>query len=358
MLKILSLPSVNAALVFAIVLTVLVWLLQEWIGRQYRIAQLCARSQQAVSLGADAGFPVWLRILSGLLLVSWVLLGLTVYLKRDGDFALILSALVLFSGWITLMDRVFFRSRRVRLMGAATVQQALSRVRVGSEKQAMVNWAEADFTAAEYAKSFFPVLLVVLILRSFLLEPFKIPSASMVPTLLVHDFILVNKFAYGLRLPVIGTKVLPVSNPERGDVMVFFPPNDKRYFIKRVIGLPGDEVRLQDNVLYINGVKMNQEFIQADNTGNQYPTMIMEENLQPRQHMIQRASIQTPQSNYQTVVPAGHYFMMGDNRDNSSDSRFWGMVPEQNVVGQAVYVWMHWESWLSLPSFSRNGVIQ
>lgn len=357
MQKIIQMMSVDVALIVAIVVTLTVWLIQEIVGRQYRIARLCALSRQAVNLGPDAGFPVWLRVLSGLVTASWIFLGLVIYLKRDGDFALILVTLVLFCAAISLLDRVWFRQRRVQLMGAAAVQQVLSRIRGDSEKQALVDWAETDFTAAEYAKSFFPVLLVVLVLRSFLLEPFKIPSASMAPTLHVHDFILVNKFAYGLRLPVVGTKILPVGTPERGDVMVFFPPNDKRYFIKRLIGLPGDEIRLVENVLYINGVRMEQTLLGTDNS-SWPPVLVLKESLQSSEHAMQRYPVPTSHSNFQAVVPEGHYFMMGDNRDNSSDSRFWGMVPEQNVVGQAVYVWMHWESLLSLPSFARNGVIQ
>lgn len=357
MQRVFEMFSVDVALVIAVVVTLLVWLIQEIVGRQYRIAQLCSRPDQAASLGSEAGFPAWLRVLSGILVASWLLLILTVYFKRDGDFALILVALVLFAGLVSLADRLFFRRRRVRLLGAARVQQVLSKVRVENQRQALIDWAEADFTAAEYAKSFFPVLLVVLVLRSFLLEPFKIPSASMVPTLQVHDFILVNKFAYGLRLPVLGTKILPVGAPQRGDVMVFYPPNDKRYFIKRVIGLPGDQIRLRDNVLYINGVRMGQRLLYIDNTIAP-AQMVMQEDLQPLEHLMQHSSVATQQSNYEIVVPDGQYFMMGDNRDNSSDSRFWGMVPERNVVGRAVYVWMHWGASLSLPSFARNGVIQ
>lgn len=349
--------TVNAALFSAITITLVVWVVQEWLGRRYRIAQLCSQAQKALSLGSDAGFPVWLRLLSGLLLVSWMLLFVAVYVKRDGDFALILVALVLFCGVVSLSDRFVFRQRRVAMMGATSVQQTLARIRSETDKQAMIDWAETDYVAAEYAKSFFPVLLIVLVLRSFLMEPFKIPSASMVPTLEVHDFILVNKFAYGLRLPVMGTKLLAISDPQRGDVMVFFPPNDNRYFIKRVIGLPGDEIRLENNVLYINGVLMEQQPLRVDNS-SWPPVMVMTENLQPLEHLIQRFTVPTAHGQYQAKVPPGHYFMMGDNRDNSSDSRFWGMVPESNVVGKAVYVWMHWGSWLSLPSFSRNGVIQ
>jgi signal peptidase I len=353
---------VNTALLAAILITLSGWLVQEIVGRRYRLTQLCSHAQKALALGADAGFPLWLRVLSGAMLLSWGVLFYTVYVKRDGDFALILVALVLFCGLVCLIDRAVFWRRRVQMMGAAPVQQVLSRIKSDSEKQALVDWAETDYVAAEYAKSFFPVLLVVLVLRSFLLEPFKIPSASMVPTLAVHDFILVNKFAYGLRLPVLGAKVLPVGMPERGDVMVFFPPNDKRYFIKRVIGLPGDAIRLENNVLFINGVEMEQELVSGD-TGVWPPVMVMSEKLQPLEHLMQRYNVPTAHSNYQAVVPEGHYFMMGDNRDNSQDSRFWGMVPEKNIVGQAVYIWMHWGSrstfpWVDLPSFSRNGVIQ
>lgn len=345
---------VNALLLTAILITLVVWLLQEMIGRRCRVGQLSEPVQQVLTMGSSAGFPVWLRMLSAILSLSWLALAIGVYLKRDGDFALILVALVLFSGVVCLLDYFLFRQRRVKLMGAASVQQVLSRIKADNEKQALVDWAETDFLAAEYAKSFFPVLLVVLILRSFLLEPFKIPSASMVPTLQVHDFILVNKFAYGLRLPVLGTKIMSVGTPKRGDVMVFFPPNDKRYFIKRVIGLPGDEINLVDNVLYINGVRMEQQVLRVDANG----IASIRENLQPLEHLIQLYPVPTGHSNYHTVVPAGNYFMMGDNRDNSSDSRFWGTVPEENIVGQAVYVWMHWESLLGLPLFSRNGVIQ
>ena len=352
--------TVNAALFSAIAITLMVWTVQEWFGRRLRIAHMCTYAQKALTQGSEAGFPIWLRLLSGILLVSWVMLFVVLYFKRDGDFAIILVSLVLFCGLITLADRFLFRQRRVEMMGMTAVQQALSKVKSESDKQALTDWAETDYVAAEYAKSFFPVLLVVLLLRSFLLEPFKIPSASMVPTLEVHDFILVNKFAYGLRLPVIGTKLMSVSDPQRGDVMVFFPPNDNRYFIKRVIGLPGDEIRLVNNVLYINGVMMEQEQLRVDN--NSWPPVkVVSENLQPQKHLMQYFSeptIHSPHSQYQATVPAGQYFMMGDNRDNSSDSRFWGMVPAANVVGKAVYIWLHWGSWLSLPSFSRNGVIE
>mgnify|MGYP003700496947 CR=1 FL=1 len=210
----------------------------------------------------------------------------------------------------------------------------------------------------EYTAPFFPVLLVVLVLRSFIVEPFQIPSGSMVPTLKTGDFILVNKFAYGLRLPVTRTKIMDLGEPERGDVMVFFPPNDDRYFIKRVIGLPGDHIVLRDNQLYINGKPVPTS--PADNSqAAEYGFRILEENLAGTEHLIRVHRFASRLGkHYSTVVPEGHYFMMGDNRDNSRDSRVWGPVPEDRIVGRAFAVWMHWDDFLSLPSFSRVGEIR
>lgn len=210
----------------------------------------------------------------------------------------------------------------------------------------------------EYTAPFFPVLFLVLVLRSFLVEPFQIPSASMVPTLEVGDFILVNKFAYGLRLPVTQTKVLDVEDPKRGDVMVFFPPNDDRYFIKRVIGVPGDLIQLYDNQLFVNGDLMPQSETEIPLSAG-YGYEIVEESLGDREHLVRKRRIPGPLGrSFSQVVPAGHYFMMGDNRDNSSDSRVWGPVPESNIVGKAFAVWMHWDEFFSLPSFHRAGKIQ
>ncbi len=209
----------------------------------------------------------------------------------------------------------------------------------------------------EYTGSFFPVLLIVFVLRSFFYEPFQIPSGSMIPTLEVGDFILVNKYDYGLRLPVSRTKVVSIGKPERGDVMVFFPPNDDRYFIKRVLGLPGDEIRIVDNMVFVNGKKAEQT--EPSPLLEDPRFVVAEENLSGVTHKIQTGV--TPGRlghNYSIKVPSRHYFMVGDNRDNSSDSRVWGPVPEKNIVGKAVAVWMHWESFTSLPSFSRMGRIK
>lgn len=196
----------------------------------------------------------------------------------------------------------------------------------------------------EYARSFFPVLLAVLLLRSFLAEPFRIPSGSMLPTLEIGDFILVNKFAYGLRLPVLHTKVVELGNPQRGDVVVFrYPENPKVDYIKRLVGVPGDVVEWNNKTLKINGVELNRaqpsEYYRPDQMGFQ-ATRLKEDLLGVTHDILFTQGRVSPTGG--VVVPEGHYFMMGDNRDNSNDSRMWGLVPEANIVGKATYVWMHW----------------
>lgn len=208
----------------------------------------------------------------------------------------------------------------------------------------------------EWGGSFFPVLAIVLVLRSFVIEPFVIPSGSMIPTLEVGDYILVNKYDYGLRLPVFGSKILDVGAPERGDVMVFFPPHQDRYFIKRVVGLPGDVIRYGNKRLMING-----EPVPAEVAGPVTPAdpfmLAVEESLGDALHTIHVDTGRRDRAR-EWRVPEGHYFMMGDNRDRSDDSRSWGFVPEENIVGRAVAVWMHKEPGLSWPGFSRNGMIE
>jgi len=209
----------------------------------------------------------------------------------------------------------------------------------------------------EFTGSLAPVLGLVLLLRSFVIEPFQIPSQSMVPTLKVGDFILVSKWTYGIRLPVLRTKLLEVGSPQRGDVLVFFPPHEDRYFIKRLVGLPGDEVRVVNGVVYINGDEMVQSAV-AEKPGAPR-SMVMSENLTGVEHRLQRRTVATRLShNFAADVPEGHYFMMGDNRDNSSDSRVWGPVPEDRIVGKAFARWMFWDDFLSMPSFERAGKIQ
>jgi len=226
-------------------------------------------------------------------------------------------------------------------------------------EQALAAWRES--VPVEYAKSFFPILFGVMVLRSFLFEPFQIPTGSMIPTLNIGDYIVVNKYAYGVRLPVTGTKLVDIGEPKRGDVMVFIPPHDPNYFIKRVIGLPGEHVRYADNVVYINGAPLPQEEVGLLSDEGIIHSM---ETVGGVTHDIYTAASQRFSRMYDwlppegAVIPEGHYFMMGDNRDNSSDSRYWGPVSEQSIVGKAVAVWMHKEEGFSLPSFSSNRLIE
>jgi signal peptidase I len=204
----------------------------------------------------------------------------------------------------------------------------------------------------EYARSFFPIILLVLVIRSFIAEPFRIPSSSMVPTLHIGDFILVNKFSYGVRLPVLNTKILDTGSPQRGDVMVFRYPKGEANkdkpdvdYIKRVVGLPGDRIGYFDKTIYINGDPVGQELrdktmdVRAISPAG---SELRFEHLGDDGHMI----LVEPDKRLvegETVVPEGHYFVMGDNRDNSNDSRYWGTVPEENLVGKAFFIWMSWD---------------
>ena len=275
------------------------------------------------------------------------------------DFPLVLVILVCGSGLIWLFDLLFSAGSR--------------RERIEILKGQFPDWQDADssdakrFVAAvekaasepiivEYARSFFPVLTLVFVLRSFLFEPFQIPSSSMVPTLTVGDYILVNKFNYGIRLPVVRTKVFDLGEPERGDVMVFFPPHqNKTYYIKRVIGIPGDTIEYRNKQLFLNGEIVPQKWLAMSPDGRFRSHMGVEQ-LEGERHRIQ-VSTARPARDFSVKVKPDHYFMMGDNRDNSSDSRVWGQVSERDIVGKAVAIWMHWESVFSIPSFDRVGWI-
>ena len=260
------------------------------------------------------------------------------------DFALILVVATAASGVIWAIDAAFLRPRRL----------AVAEGRTTADGSPLV---PAEPVLVEYARSFFPILLVVLVIRSFLFEPFRIPSASMVPTLLIGDFIFVNKFTYGLRLPVVHTRILEVGSPRRGDVVVFRLPSDpSTNYIKRLVGLPGDEVVYLGSRIYVNGTPVPVEILgpwQA-NPGDQPPSLLGRETLGEAVHDVLYIPAR-PSFEGTFIVPAGHYFMMGDNRDNSQDSRYdlVGMVPEANIVGKAVGIWMNWD----LPSAPRWGRI-
>lgn len=261
----------------------------------------------------------------------------------DIDFPLILVLATFVTGLVALADKLYFAKLR---------SEKVAEVEASGATEEQLEEVKKEPWLIENSKGFFPVLALVLVLRSFLVEPFQIPSGSMEPTLIKGDFILVNKFSYGFRLPVLGTKVIEVDDPQRGDVMVFIPPHDPRYFIKRVIGLPGDHIRYTNKKLYINGELVSNELIGA------YPTVAPRiKTYQENDYPIQQYVGVPSRGDGEWVVPQGHYFMLGDNRDNSGDSRFWGFVPDENIVGKAFAVWMHWEDWSSIPGFSRNKLI-
>lgn len=254
-----------------------------------------------------------------------------------------------------LLDKLFFKQRAIKGRG---------------NENFFITWAY----------DFWPVLAVVLVLRSFFFEPFNIPSDSMVPTLETGDFILVNKFDYGMRLPIINKKIIDIGEPERGDVIVFrYPPQPSISYIKRVIGLPGDHIVYDHGQLSINGQKIPKvatdfhrekdildtptSIYHKETLGNHTFTMRELEGVNiarqaPFINYVDNGKYSTTDGLYwEVTVPKGQYFAMGDNRDQSADSRFWGFVPEENLAGRAFYIWMHKEPGFKLPSFSRNGTI-
>jgi len=277
----------------------------------------------------------------------------------DIDFSLVLVVLVGFCGLLWLLDSLLLKKPRQSAIDE--FMQGPARSLGEDQRNSKLEELGREPLVVEYAKSFFPVLLIVLMLRSFLVEPFQIPTGSMIPTLEVGDFILVNKYAYGVRLPVIGTKIMDVDDPERGEVMVFIPPHENKYYIKRVIGLPGDTIRYENKNLYINGELIDKDYvsdISIDTSIGDLPGTLYNETIGGVEHLTQHIDAAGRRRARTTwVIPNGHYFMMGDNRDNSSDSREWGPVSEEDIVGKAIAVWMHKDPGLSLPTFSRNQLI-
>ena len=256
-------------------------------------------------------------------------------------FEFLLVALTLASGLILLADKLYFARRRARRAGLLDTEPAL----------------------VDYSRAFFPVLAIVLVVRSFIAEPYKIPSSSMMPNLLIGDFILVNKFAYGLRLPLTNTKFVPVSEPERGDVVVFnFPghndqdPNKGENFIKRVIGVPGDQVAFEGNGLILNGkpVEYQDKGIYAGHRGHGEGASLLVEQLPGRTHTVLETAYPAGQGEW--TVPAGQYLVMGDNRDNSDDGRFWGLLPEQNLRGKAFLIWLNCSGWFCKDGFEPSRI--
>ena len=266
----------------------------------------------------------------------------------DFDFELLLVVLTFATGIIWGIDALFFAPRRARANGSAEAE-------AGEKPTAEGEPARKEPLLVEYARFLFPVVLVVLVLRSFVAEPFRIPSGSMLPTLEVGDFILVNKFAYGIRLPVAHTRVVDLGKPQRGDVIVFrYPENPSVDYIKRVVGVPGDEIGYYNKVLYINGKPAEQTPLGPYDPA--FPNVKrFRENLDGVEHDI-LINVMYPAGDFIVKVPENRYFVLGDNRDNSRDSRYWGFVPDENLVGKAMIIWMNWQ-WGHWPKPGRIGTV-
>lgn len=298
------------------------------------------------------------------------------------NFPLIMFVLLVITGAVWLADIYFFRPRR-DAAAAAAVSEMETRAGAPTEEKDLdaLKRARADLEAShkrqpwwiEYAVSFFPVILIVFLLRSFLVEPFKIPSGSMLPTLLIGDFILVNKYTYGVRIPIVNKKVVSLNQPLRGDVMVFrYPENPSQDYIKRVIGTPGDTVVYRDKRLTINGSEIKTtadgEYNYVEGGLTFTASQRLTENLGKSPHAILTQTDMPPvhtggvnpfpfrencvynESGFTCTIPAGHYFVMGDNRDRSSDSRYWGFVPDENIVGKAFLIWFNFEEFKRIGS--------
>lgn len=271
------------------------------------------------------------------------------------DFELILAMAFFVTGAFWVYDRIVYLPKRKAVLASMAVE-----ARSALDKDAQQRLAETPKLVVE-VKSYFIIIAVIFGLRSFVVEPFQIPSGSMLPTLEIGDFILVNKFDYGVRLPVLNTTIIPTTQPAPGDVVVFkYPLEPNLNYIKRLIALPGDTVSYRDKVLFVNGDVVPKTFLArlpVSMNPNQEPVQLYQETLGELSYNTYNSYRFTPNEN-DWVVPEGHYFVMGDNRDNSADSRSWGFVPEDNLKGRAFYIWLHWDDFFSIPSFKNNGLIK
>ena len=321
------------------------------------------------------------------ILTSFVLAGFAAYIgawllgRIEGNFALLLFIATVVTGLYWLAERFYFLPRRHKA-ALALEQSSAERRKALQEKGINRVDGDGDISKAQatllmqpwwldWTAGLFPVILVVFVLRSFLFEPFKIPSGSMIPTLLIGDLILVNKFTYGIRLPVVNTKITEGNAPQRGDVMVFrYPPQPSVDYIKRVVGVPGDEVAYLNKRLTINGKEVPttaqpdffdestmRYFKQFEEVLGEKPHRVLNNPdapafVQGAANFPYRDNCRYSVEGVVCKVPQGHYFMMGDNRDNSLDSRYWGFVPDQNIVGKAFFVWMNFGNLRRIGAFN------
>ena len=333
------------------------------------------RPRRRAAAGPEARDPHWVAVLYHAVPVLLFAALLRLLGSERLDFSLVLVLVVVVAALVAALDRLVFAPARARAARAAGRDPAGVPLPV----------------TVDYARSFLPVAIVVLLIRSFIFEPFRIPSDSMMPTLLDGDFIVVNKYAYGLRLPVLNTKVVAIGEPQRGDVVVFrYPPDPAVNYIKRLVGLPGDRVRIENDQLYVNGAAVEQVPEGAFNDGCYHGLRLLTETLGTHRHAVLSCRSpwplahptpdplcrRPPEHNYQcseppgaegelaadfsdmpeVVVPPGQYLMIGDNRDNSSDGRYWGFVPEDHLVGRAARIWLNWDLQRSGgPVWSRIG---
>ncbi|MES2047828.1 MAG: signal peptidase I [Pseudomonadota bacterium] len=296
-----------------------------------------------------------------------------------GNFALILFVLTIVTGVIWFFDIFFLGKKRKAIADKALAEFDARSAKLSADGIRLELGGRAELEARllkqpvwiEYSGSFFPVIALVFFLRSFLYEPFKIPSGSMLPTLFIGDMILVNKFTYGIRLPIINKKIIELNNPQRGDVMVFkYPENPSLDYIKRVVGVPGDKIVYKNKRLAINGKEISYESMRDfldEGTSLTYVNQL-NENLTGVNHKIlnderkptfvgnphqfpNRDQCSYDELGFTCTVPAGNYFMMGDNRDNSEDSRYWGFVPDENIVGKAFFIWMNFSDLKRIGNF-------